>query len=561
MREGDEGGSITKPYAIIRTKYDVSVYSGYSWSPANPLRTGCTVLRRLTRILISALCTLLVVTMCATAAEARQKKRGKASRVYAITRAGQDWYGSRLLVKWRSVRGASYQLRWSDATSRLSSSKVVATRTAGGTYASGLDRGKTWYFQVRAVKGGAVGPWSGPRGLRFQNFWPHAPTLSAAGTPGGVQFRWGYTPYVSRYRVRWSAAWYGQWPGSASYADDAAGGWVNQYTRQSSYQVPARTGAGDNFLGVEYANPVFAQLEANNAYNSAGAIRRSSWVAQWPTPPAPAPGDPVRMGTYNVMLNPSGARAAAIASNIRTHGVTVVALQEANSVSADAVRSALGPSWARVSGNTHYAGQQILYRKDLFSVDSRGEFDVSNPKSPGQPLKMPWARLAPLNGRAGASQSFYVVSVHFSENASKSGSEKNRDTGLAAQEVMRHMNRINYGDAPVIVAGDMRYGREPYGDPAGYTPAQPTFVRGGYYDAMAAQHKSGHQYSVVNLVSGRRMARQVPHPSGLGPRSDHILAKGIRGSRSYVNVANWSSGGEPPSDHNLVYADLAIPYH
>ncbi len=118
------------------------------------------------------------------------------------------------------------------------------------------------------------------------------------------------------------------------------------------------------------------------------------------------------------------------------------------------------------------------------------------------------------------------------------------------------MSAINgfAGSLPVIVAGDLRYGREPYGDPAGYTPAQPTFVRGGYYDAMAARTKINTAYSVVN--GG---ARQAPHPSGLGPRSDHILMKGIRGSQTYVNVANWSYGGSIPSDHNLVYADIAIP--
>jgi hypothetical protein len=513
-----------------------------------------TMLRRLTRLLITALCTVLLVSLVTSTAEAGTRK----PKVFGVTRAGQDWYHSKLLIKWRAVPASSYQMRWSWTPSKLVYSKVIRTGTSGGTYASGLHRGKTWYFQVRAIRSGVVGPWSKARGLRFVNAWPKAPTLYQSSLPGAVRFSWKYTPYASRYRVRRSAAWYGQWPGGPTYVDRSTGGWVSQTVRSSTYTVPSKPGPGDNYLAVDYANPVFAQIEANNGYRT-GASQKSKWVAAFPTPPAPAPGDPVRMGTYNTMLFPTGNRARSIADNITAHGVTVVALQEANAATASAVVKALGSSW-RSAPSGAQAQQQILYRIEKFSLLDSGKFNVPNPRDAGSPLVTPWARLSPVNPNQGHSQNFIVASVHFAENPNRSQLEKNRDTGLAAQAAMKGIDAANYGDEPVIVAGDLRYGREPYGDPDGYRAAQPTFVRAGYYDAMAAVKRVNSQYSVVNSIGGQPSAHQAPHPSGLGPRSDHILVKGFKGSSNYVNVVNWSDGGVVPSDHNLVYADVAIPY-
>lgn len=524
------------------------------------------MLRRLTRLTVAVLCMVLIGSVLAGSAEARSRRSHGGHRthavhrlhaVFGVSRADQDWYHAKLKIKWVPVVGASYEMRWSYTPAKLALSKLVRTGTSGGTYSGVLDRGKTWYFQVRAVVGGSVGPWSSARGIRFVNTWPQTPTLSGSAVPGGMRFTWPYSPYASRYRVRWSAAWYGQWPGSPGYVDRSADGWVNQYARSSTFAVPTKPAPGDNFLAVDYANPVFAQVEANDAYRP-GASQRSKWVATFPPPATPAPGYPVRMGTYNVMLYPTGDRAVEVAENISTHDVTVAALQEASNETANAVLSAMGPLW-RAAPSGANAGEQILYRNDLFSVTRSGTFPVPDPKNPSRQAWMPWTQLALRDNIQGAGQQFMVASLHFSEDASKSSLEKNRDTGLAAQAAMRGINAANGSNMPVIVAGDLRYGREPYGDPTGYTPAQPTFVRGGYYDAMAALQRTGSQYSVVNSVSGTPTASQTPHPSGLGPRSDHILVKGFRGSFNYVNVFNWSSGGHVPSDHNLVYADLAIP--
>jgi hypothetical protein len=110
------------------------------------------------------------------------------------------------------------------------------------------------------------------------------------------------------------------------------------------------------------------------------------------------------------------------------------------------------------------------------------------------------------------------------------------------------------------VAGDLFNLREPFGDVAGHVEAQPTFVRRGYYDSMAALRKTGIQYTTYNGGTGTTSARQSPSPAGVASRTDYLMLKGFRGSNGYVNVVNWSSGGIDPSDHNLVYADLTVPF-
>jgi len=311
---------------------------------------------------------------------------------------------------------------------------------------------------------------------------------------------------------------------------------------------------------VEYANPVFARLEANNQYHAGAATTLSKWVPTWPEPVAPAPGVPLRFGTYNTMLFPTDARATAIATNIKSHGLDVVALQENDVASVTVIVGILGKPWAAAPSDAPQ--QQIIYRADKFSVVSSGKFDVPNPRVPATPLATPWARFAPVNATPGKTQNFIVVCVHFSEDSSKTKLNINRDTGLAAQAAIRGIDAANTNGEPVIVAGDLRYGREPFGDPVGYTAAHPTFIRAGYYDSMATAKKTNTDYASVNSVAGDGVptARQTPHLSGAPGRCDHILTKGFQGSFAFVNVINWAYLGSVPSDHNLQYADLAIPF-
>jgi hypothetical protein len=265
------------------------------------------------------------------------------------------------------------------------------------------------------------------------------------------------------------------------------------------------------------------------------------------------------------MLYPTGSRAAVVAQNIGSHGVTMVALQEARQTTAADVVSTLNAdfpgTWDYVHADgatTSTPGQQIVYRTDLFDLVSSGVFDLANPKDADNRVQGPWASFEAAHQDGSFGQPFYVTSVHFAGEAHSSASQ-NAKTGAAAEVVMSYLDGVTSG-APTIVAGDLRYGREPWGDTPGYVPAQPTFVRGGYYDAMASQSMHGQAYSIVNSDSnGTPTATQKPNPSGLGTSSDHILMKGIVGSTDYYNVVNWSYDGTVPSDHNLIYSDIMIP--
>ena len=506
--------------------------------------------RLMRSVVFTLACALTVVALGATPSDARGLKK-----ISSIARVGQDWNHGKLKVSWRGAKGVTYQWRYASSPSALLRTKAVWSGTSRGTYTRSLDRGKPWFFQVRAYKKGVVGPWSRTRQLRFLNRWPTTPTISGTRLPGAVQWNWPTSANASRYRVRWSPAWYGGWPGDATYTDD---GWLGQSAHSSTYTLPTTAEPGDGMLAVAYANPVFGRVEAQNQYITNGTgIHQSGWIPVWAKAPAPAAGDAVRFGTYNVMLNPSTTRATAAAKNIAAHGLTMVALQEANASTATSMVRTLGSSWRSVP--TSSTTQQILYRSDLFNLLSQGTYQVDSARDPSSPVVTPYARFSSKNPVSQDSQSFYVSSVHFTEDTSKSAMDKNADTGQDAREAMSALNSIDYAGEPLIVAGDMRYGREPWGDVAGYVPAQPTFIRGGFYDAMASQSMTGYQYSTVNSVDGTPTAKQVPNPAGLGPRADYILMKGIVGSNAYTNVVNYSYNGTVPTDHNLVYSDILVP--
>ena len=502
------------------------------------------MLRTLRRLAATGLLTVLVLVGLQVTADA-----SGTARVSGLAVKGQNWCSSTLRVSWRAVKGASYQVRWASAKAALRTATPVAARRHAASI--GPLAGGTTFFQVRAVRHGRAGAWSAVRSGRFTSHWPGEPRLSGNGVPGGAQFTWGCTAYASRYRVAWSAAPFGKWPNTSAYVS----GWLPQYARSSVFAVPATPQPGDYMLGVAYANPVFGQLEAGNP---SGGVRHSTgWVPVFPTPPDPGPGDALRLGTYNVLGGPSsGPRIQAIAVNISTHGLGVVALQEASTATAQAVVAALGGDWTYVPYTN--VPQQILYRTSLYRVGASGSFDVADPAS-ATAIKTPWARLVPANGSA-RSQPLYVVSAHLNENPNKSAMDKKRDAGSNAQTIMNNVNAVDTTGAPVVVAGDLRYLREPYNDVAGYVEAPPTLVRGGYYDAMAAWSKTNIAYQTYNSGNGTTAATQVAAQSGVAGRSDYIMLKGFRSSNGYVNVANWSYNGVTPSDHNLVYADLTVPF-
>jgi hypothetical protein len=503
----------------------------------------------LRRVLATGLCTVLLLAGFEVAAEATGVPR--VSRPSVV---GQNWCAATLRFKWKAVSGATYQVRWASAKTKLRAARPVSVSrhavSVGPLWVPG-----TTYLQVRAVRRGHAGVWSRVRAGHFTSHWPAMPSLAGAGVPGGVRFAWGCTNYASRYRVRWAAAPYGQWPATTNYVS----GWLGQSARSSTFRVPTTPQPGDHMLGVAYANPVWGRLEAGNPK---GGVRLSAgWVPVFPTPLSPGPGDPLRVGTYNVMLAPgAGARSNAIAANIRSHELSVVALQEASATTAKAVVAALGADWDYVAFASA-ASQQILYRTDSYRASASGTFPIPNPRVPSTPLVTPWVLLMPLaSAEPGHGSPFYVVSAHFQEDVNKSAMDKKHDAGVAAIATMHGIEAVNAGGDPVIVAGDLRYLREPYNDVPGYVEGPPTLVRSGYYDAMAALHKTNIQYATFNGGNGTTSERQVAAKTGVAGRSDYVMLKGFRGSKAYVNAANWSYNGVVPSDHNLVYADVTVPF-
>lgn len=474
------------------------------------------------------------------------------ARVSGVIGVGEDNYNAKLKARWTAVSGATYQVRWAGSTTALAKARPIAVSGISAT-SPVLNRCVINYVQVRAVRGGAVGPWSAAKGLRFHNEYPGRATITGAGLEDGVQFNWKYASNATRYKVSWNAGPFGKFEGGLKVVGP---GWTNQYARSLSLSLPTTPVAGDQMMGVAYANPVYAQIQSSHICRA--GIPKSTFVPVFPKAPTPGPGDDLRMGTYNTELFPnnttSGGRINGIVKNIVDHDLTVVALQEANEATATSVESKLPARW-RVAPPQRLSGQQILYDGDVFRAVSSGVFDVPNPKVGVNDLPTPWIRLAQVNPSSADSQDVLVVSIHFAEDPAKSQMAKKHDANLAAQSALRSIDAANPHDLPVIVAGDFRYLREPFVDRPGYVEGPPTFVRNGYFDAMAAVKKSGYQYTTVNGHTP-----QVPALAGVASRADYIMLKGFEGSRSYVNVANWRYNSTWVSDHNLVYADLTIPY-
>ncbi|MET3963168.1 hypothetical protein ABIE44_003102 [Marmoricola sp. OAE513] len=499
------------------------------------------------RLLALALTVALVtVGFTVTSAEAAVAK------VTGLKSTSQNHYNATFTIRWKPIRGATYQARWASSKGGLARAAVRPAGSASAT-SPALNRCSTSWVQVRAVKGAKVGKWSSAKGVRFKNPWAAKPSVRGSGISNGIKLTWPTSSYATRYRVRWNAAPFGNFPGGDAVV---GGGWLSQATRTTSLKISTTPRAGDKMMGVAYANPVYVRLDANNACNK--GIRSSAWTPVFPTAPDPGPGDGFRMGSYNVELSPSASqptRIAGLAKNINDHDLDVISLQEASGDTVSALKAKLPTSW-RAAPSIRLSGQQIMYDQNKFRLKASGSFLVPNPQPGKDDLITPWARLEQVHPSGGAtSQDVFVVAIHLAENADASKMNKKRDAGNAARVAMRAIDAINPNDVPVIVAGDLRYHREPFGDVAGYVEAPPTFVRGGYYDSLAAVKKTNYQYSSVN---GHKT--QSPEAYGVATRPDYMMLKGFDGSRAYVNVANWKYNGSFVSDHNLIYADLTIPY-
>jgi hypothetical protein len=380
------------------------------------------------------------------------------------------------------------------------------------------------------------------------------PASSMIGMTNAVRVAWHTTPGATRYRVKWAFAPWDKWPATTRYS-----AWLPGTARNSTLKLSTSPATDRTMTATPYGNPVWSRVQAANG-TRVGPW--SAWRVSWPGIPAPAAGDRVRMGTYNVMLAGQSSwstRAAGIARNIANNGLTMVALQETMSTDGTDVAS-------RLSSLTHHTWKvaptgdsegRILYDYTRYRVSASGLLNSYSPSGQsihsyrtGRAIPTPWARFTAI----GSYRSFVVVSIHFApSNVSGPNRTANSQTGASARAVLAAMGRLLHSGEPAVIAGDFAGGYQVWGD---RNPAQPTLVRSGWYDAMAAQHKANVAYSTVN---GRRAQRPAVTTGG---RADGIFLKGIRGTTYYKNVANFYLPGTrvPPSDHNLVFTDFSVPH-
>jgi endonuclease/exonuclease/phosphatase family metal-dependent hydrolase len=145
-----------------------------------------------------------------------------------------------------------------------------------------------------------------------------------------------------------------------------------------------------------------------------------------------------------------------------------------------------------------------------------------------------------------------VVSAHLSWMSSSSASAKRRFNTLRRDQVATIasvIDRRNTAHEQVIVAGDFNswqtnsYGNAPHDH----------LVRHGFYDASAAVTTVNLQYPTANHFDTTLKAS----PQSYAKRIDMIFVKGSTGAKRFQNVMKRVDSARP-SDHNLVYADLAL---
>jgi beta-glucanase (GH16 family) len=134
------------------------------------------------RGLVVVLFAAVILALCpAAVAEAKG-----APRVGPVSLAGHRHQGQ-IAVKWHKVGAKKYQLRWAVSASGLSRARLHVSRHPRRT-SLGTTRASAVYVQVRAVRGGAAGPWSAARRLAVRRA---AQAVSVRGSSFSDEFSGG----------------------------------------------------------------------------------------------------------------------------------------------------------------------------------------------------------------------------------------------------------------------------------------------------------------------------------------------------------------------------------
>lgn len=315
-------------------------------------------------------------------------------------------------------------------------------------------------------------------------------------------------------------------------------------------------------------------------------------------PAAPkAGGTNLRVASFNVRsarnrtdARPWMKRAGDVAAEIKKANADVVALQEVSPGRADGrsgpstksvprqtnhLVSALGKIGAKKykmvqltsyvkPGTTHGSqGARILYNSSQLSLvtscpDKTGNREYSTACS----FSLPIASGDTASDRRSAAyaefkdkesgKKFLVVSVHLDFRQSGNAKLGKKYDALRSRQmaaVNAKIAKVRHGNEPVIVAGDYNswQNRTNGNAPHDY------LVGKGFYDTAAAHSTQQRNYPTYN---GFKKVL-APSPQGFGNRLDNILVKGLQGARRYANVTQPKDSSRP-SDHNLIYADLAL---
>lgn len=520
-----------------------------------------------------ALAAALVVAAVAPAQAASAPARVTGAHVNS-----QSWANRTVALYWKAVPGATYSTKWSTSTSFSSakSKKSTAAKVSVGP----LSPGKTYYAVVRAIKAGKSGAYSARVTLTLKpGYTGLFSSVSAKAATGGITIKWGAAPYATDYRVVSSA---GPNPNRRpDYWKPSASSWFSAFNPVTKSRVIK--GSASNLTSTPYGNPIYAHVEAQSTIKPSTHVRNSKQVVAWPTPAKPiSTALALKFGSYNVECSgceKSGTakwptRAPALAQNIQARKLDIVTVVEASGHSNTNKANPYEQAWVdldrRLSSltvtdrgdlpNPPDQGNRIFYNASKYTLLASGNlggvYDYRQNDPSRHFVNTPWAKLR-SNDKAGST--FIVVAAHYGVPKTTSPTTRKTQLGTDSARVLKALAQMNTQKLPVIVGGDFNDNRYPEGRTDG---AQPTLIRGGFYDSSASLHRYGTTKSTYN--NNLAPSKQVSDNNGDGQRIDYILTQGFSGSDQFNN--NWNprtpSGGPlrvVPSDHNLVDATLHVP--
>lgn len=531
--------------------------------------------RRLTLATVIAMCAALIT---GTAAPGAAEAASVPNQVTGVKMTGQTWSTRSLTVQWTKASGAtSYAAKWS---TQSNFSSPTWGSTSGTTLTIGsLTPTKTYYLVVAGKNAAGSGRYSTTLQIKLK---PQSVgqfgAVTATPIPTGVRVTFASVPNASDYRVRWSAG-----PNENRVPDrwsEHYSSWFSAFSTKGTWTYDVPMSAAD-LTSTAFGNPIYVRLQARNTFYDTTYIRKSPQVHAWPTPVTPAAGGTeLRVANYNVMCagcepasgKPWSARVGTLATVIGSAAPDILTVQEASGQSGSSTnREAyqdldahlanlqLTYSGAAPSGSTE-AGTRILYNAAKVTLDAQGYLAGvkdyrTYPQSSAKETSIPWAV---FTVRGQSATRFMVVAAHYALPSASYGAQKKSLLGANSSQVIASLGALTSSDPklaglPVLFGGDLNDHRYPENETNG---AQPTLVRGGFYDASASLRRVGTDRPTYNGFTPP--SAQVADPNQDGLRIDYILTRGMAGSLQFEN--RWNPGTSIlPSDHNLISATVKVP--